>query len=252
MKKTVRVHIADDEPLALIYLTEMITRHPLLCVEKAGSSHKAEKIIEEWSPHICLMDLGLTDINNDELYLPKRHSKSISLIVNSATNDIERAFMAANSGIARMIAKPPDFFVVDFWRLLRDVFLGWCILPVPGNATNPVFRKCCRVVKEEQPRNVSDWANRVGITDTYLRKLWSEHYFLTPKHVLFLYKLYKDVYDYYNEMYLAELNKRAMNKIAYCDGTEWGQRIGYYLLHKNEFAAIRDKSKQTHFPAVVA
>ena len=107
-------------------------------------------------------------------------------------------------------------------------------------------------MKEEQPRNVSDWANRVGITDTYLRKLWSEHYFLTPKHVLFLYKLYRDVYDYYNEMYLAELNKRDMNKTAYCDGTEWGQRIGYYLLHKNEFTVIRDKSKQKHFSAVVA
>ena len=243
LEKTVRVLIVDDEPTVLDHFADMLEEHRLLTVRKAGSSREAEGIIREWRPHLCLCDLGIADMEQDEFYLLRKYSKIFPIIVVSGTSDIERAFKASSFGIAGIFAKPMEFFSVRIWQKFRDVFLERCILPVPENSMNPVFRECCRVLQVKIPKNVADWANKVGITDTYLRKMWSDYYSTSPKHVLFLFKLYMDVFNFYNGMYL-DGNDTKKSGASLFDLNECYQQVSYYLLHRKAFETIRDKESR--------
>ena len=210
-----------------------------MSVQTAESSNQAECIISKWQPHICILDLGLNDVEYDEFFLLKKYARDFPFIIVSAATDIERAFTATNCGAAGMFAKPLDFYSMEVWESFRDVFLERCILPVLENSTNPVFRECCNVLKNDLPRNVVDWANKVGITDTYLRKMWADFCCTSPKHLLFIYKLYKDVFDLCNRQVLSYLNENNLENTNF-DETEWRQRISYYLIHRNTLNKIRE------------
>jgi CheY-like chemotaxis protein len=243
-ENTVRVLIVDDEPLIRSYFSEMISEYPLMSVQTAESSKEAENIISKRQPHICILDLGLNDVECDEFFLLKKYARDFPVIVVSAATDIERAFAATNCGAAGMFAKPLDFYSIELWQFFRDIFLGRCLLPVTEKSAHTVFHNCCEVLINRLPENVAQWANLVGVTDAYLRKMWSEYYMVSPKHILFMFKLYRDVFDYYSKSYLAKINGGEQDEIVFKEA-EWRPRICYYLVNKNTFTAIvNNKSRQ--------
>jgi CheY-like chemotaxis protein len=241
LKKTISVLVVDDDPDQLDFYHEMLSGHPLFTVNKASTSRLAEEAIHSHTPHVCILDLGIDDIDNDEFYLLRKYSELLPFIIISGSTDIARAFHATKLGAVGMMAKPPEMNSPEFWGNLGELFLNRSILPVITDAINPCIGECCRILQNDFPDNVSDWAQKAGITDTYLRKLLTECYSFPPKHVLFIYKFYKDALDYFNKRYLAELDESEPSRIN-INLSECQRQVSYFLQNRKALEAIRDKN----------
>jgi CheY-like chemotaxis protein len=241
LRKTVSLLIVDDDPEQLDFYNEILSGHPLLKVTKASTSRQAKNILCTLMPHICILDLGIDDVENDEFYLLRKYSRKLPFIIMSASVDIERAFTATKIGAAGMIAKPPDINSSEFWYTIGSLFLEQTILPTFTDTMNPCLGECCHILHNEAPQSVSDWAKKAGITDTYLRKLWTDCFACSPKHFLFMYKYYKDAIYYFNGRYLAELNEQEPAAFSR-EVAELQRQENYFLRNKNVLEAIRDKN----------
>ncbi|MBN1308100.1 MAG: response regulator [Chitinispirillaceae bacterium] len=241
LKKTVSLLIVDDEPDLLYYFDELFSDHPLFNVKQAATSRAAEEIIHSCAPHLCLLDLGICDVDGDEFYLLRKYSHRMPFVIISATTDIERVFTATKLGAAGMIAKPPDVGSPGFWSKISDAFLERSILPALTDAFNPCLTECCRILQNDLPDNVSDWAGKAGITDAYLRRLCTETCSFSPKQLLFIYKFYKDAFRYYNEFNLSVINHTEPPPPR-IDRYEYQQQENYFLQHRRVMEAIRDRN----------
>lgn len=243
IQKSVSILFIDDDQNQLEFYDDIFGSYPLYSVLKSSSAECARKIIDSNKPvHLCILDLGISDINNDEFYLLRKYSKKIPFIIMSGSADIERAFEASKLGAAGMIAKPPDIFSPKLWNTISEIFLNKTILPDLSESVNPLLKECCSIIKNRLPESVSDWANLLCITDAYLRKLWSDCFSFSPKHVLFLYSLYKKAFDYYNAVLLTHIGEKSTTQIVNPDVIEHRRTMNYYLQNKEMLDAIRDKN----------
>jgi hypothetical protein len=86
---------------------------------------------------------------------------------------------------------------------------------------------------------VGDWATKTNVTEGYLRRMWSECMTFPPKHVLFLYNIYKRALSYYNSLYLSKIND-SETPASQPDQMKHRRLINYYLQNKRELDAFRD------------
>jgi CheY-like chemotaxis protein len=195
LNKTITVLVVDDEPCHLDFYEDFISGHPIYKIIKAPNAQTAENALHSGVPiHICILDFGIDDINNDECYLLKKYSRQIPFVVISGSADIERAFEASKLGAAGLLAKPVDVTSPVFWDKLSEIFLQKTILPDLSAAVNPIICECCRVLAEDTPETVSEWATKSNITDAYLRRLWSDALHSLPSMYCFCTKLTKALF----------------------------------------------------------
>ena len=245
LEKSITLLVVDDDDEQLDFYDDMISEHPAYNVLKANSAVAAEKHLRsDTPPHLCILDLGIDDIGNDEFFLLKRYGSTVPFVIISGSADMERAFTASKLGAAGMVAKPPDMLSGKFWDQIASVFLNRTILPDVGGMANPVLRICCAILHEDLPENVSDWAGKGNITDTYLRKLWMDCFTVSPKHILFIYKLYKYALSWFNDRYISEVNDGDRRLSAY-NFPGHQQLLNYYLINKRVLDGIRDKHYKT-------
>ena len=239
--KSVTILVVDDDPYLLDYYEDMLSGHPLYTVIKAATAREAESAIRSPSPiHLCILDFGIDDIDNDEYYLLRKYARKMPFVVISGSADMERAFEAARIGAAGMIAKPPDMNAQQFWTKLSDLFLQKTILPDLSSTSNTQLNECCRILIEGTPESVSEWAMEANITDAYLRKLWNDCYTFPPKHVLFMYRVYKSAFAYYNALYNSEINETDPF-LPNIDSAEQNRQMQYYMQNKSMLDGIRDR-----------
>ncbi len=242
LQKSISLLVIDDDQSQLDFYEEMISGHPLYKVTKASSAKDAEqKLKSSFHTHLCILDFGIDDVESDEYYLLKKYSHRLPIVIISGSADLERAFVASNLGAAGMIAKPPEVTSQKFWNTLNKAFLDNVILPATSQNTNPIFVSCCKIIQSYLPESVSDWAIKANITDTYLRRLWSDCYAFPPKHVLFLYRIYKQAFAYFDAHYLNKICNVQIN-ITEPDQEEYRRIKNYYLQSKNELDLLRDKA----------
>lgn len=243
LKRSVSILVVDDEPNLLDFYEEMISGHPLYNVVKASTAGQAEQIIKSNAHiHLSILDFGIDDIGSDEYYLLRKFSQNLPFVIISGSADMERAFEASTLGAANLIAKPPEMTSPKFWNTLSRTFLDKTILPAFSITVNPLLNECCDILRNDLPESVTEWAAKAHITDSYLRKLWNDSTTFPPKHILFLYKIYKNAFSYYNSLYLSEISD-SQTPLPAPDQIEHRRLINYYLQNKRELDAIRDKSR---------
>jgi CheY-like chemotaxis protein len=205
--RSVGVIFIDDNPEQLELYEDLLSEHPLFTVLTAKNAEDAQKILKSGALlHLCVLDMGINDIDHDEFYLIKKFKDKYPFIVISGSMDMEKAFKATKFGAAGMISKPVDVTSCKFWNTLAEVFCTKAIIPALPEDANAKMKLCCDILRKYNPESVSDWAARVNISDTYLRKLWGECFTDSPKLMLLKYKVYYNAFVYHNAMYLAELN----------------------------------------------
>jgi DNA-binding NtrC family response regulator len=81
-QRSIKILVVDDE-FALVDLhLEHLTSYELYDVTCAYNATTADKILSSSKRfHVCMMDLGLYDMNNDEYFLIKKYSPRISFII---------------------------------------------------------------------------------------------------------------------------------------------------------------------------
>jgi CheY-like chemotaxis protein len=242
--KSVSILFIDDEEKQLRYYRDMVSGHALYSVKTAGNAAEAQKILNGGcgdKPHLCVMDLGIDDIGNDEFFLLKRYASRVPFVIVSGSMDMERAFEASRLDAAAMIAKPIQVLSEKFWSTLSTVFLNYSIFPILNSGSNPVLKFCRDVLYNEEPETVSEWATLASISDTYIRKLWAECFTYPPKYILFLYRMYKYSFRFHDAEYVADLNGTESPDLPTDLVEQFKQMIKYYLQNKSELDLIRDK-----------
>ncbi len=237
---SVNILIIDDEPHQLDFYESMLTLHPLYKIHRAANAIEAESFLKSKKIHLCTLDLGINDLKSDEYYLLKQHGSKIPFVIISGSNDIERAFKASSLGAAALLSKPILMTDHRYWNSLHISFLNNTILPTfPLNA-NPILREFRTIIQKDLPESVSDWAAKTNVTDSYLRKIWGECTSSSPKMLLFLYKMYKWAFEWYDSVCIADLNNTPLS-ISEPDSGEHRKMIQYYLHNKNELDMIKDR-----------
>jgi len=144
---------------------------------------EANALLDGGQPfHACIMDLGLTDIDGDELYLLKKFSSSMPFIVLTARHDTKRGFESKDEGARTLVEKETP-------ATLLEVKSATSKNAIRARLDGEQLRHHIDVLMKVRPRNVSEWAAEIGVTDSRLRKAWQHAYRRNPKHVLFLHKL---------------------------------------------------------------
>lgn len=242
--KSVSILFIDDEEKQLQYYRDMVNGHSLYSVKTAGNAAEAQKILKGGSgemPHLCVMDLGIDDIGNDEFFLLKKFASRVPFIIVSGSMDIERAFEASRLEAAAMIAKPIQVLSEKFWSTLSTVFLNYSIYPILNSGSNSVLKNCRDVLYNQEPETVSEWAAMASISDTYIRKLWAECFTYPPKYILFLYRMYKYSFRFHDATYIADLMGTEPPEISLALIEQYKQMIKYYMQNKVELDLIRDR-----------
>ena len=243
--KSVSLLAVDDEPHQREMYRSVICEHSLMRITTVASAGQAKRILDDSSDeiHICLLDLGIDDIDNDEFYLLKEYGSHIPFIIASGARDMERAYLANSLGAAALLAKPVDLLSKKFWTTIQSVFCNKVILPSLIEVVNPMINKCCNILIEQRPATITDWAHCADITNSYLRRTWIECFEIAPKYFHFLYLLYQDVFDYYNKKFLSAYNE-LISEPREPKYIENYRKIKYYLDNKEIFKSVLNKKRK--------
>lgn len=242
--KSVTILFIDDEEKQLQYYRDMVSGHALYTVKTAGNASEAQKYLNGATGdkmHLCVMDLGIDDIGNDEFFLLKKYASRVPFIIVSGSMDMERAFEASRLEAAAMIAKPIQVLSEKFWNTLSTVFLNYSIYPILNSGSNSILKFCRDVLYNEEPETISEWAMRASISDTYIRKIWAECFTYPPKYILFLYRMYKYSFRFHDATYVADLNGTELPDLSSEQVEQYKQMVKYYLQNKAELDQIRDR-----------
>lgn len=193
---TIRVLMVDDQPELLESFLLLAEDLPLLNATGATSAREAWAQIEgPCPPHVCIYDLGLNDISGDEFFLMKHFGSSIAFIVATGRESTQTAFACARRGAFDFVAKPLLYTRFDFWERIHAAFLANVFNLLGYQTVRPVI-SAARILVTNQPQSVTEWASLAGVTETYLRRIWSEHFGSSPKLAHFVRTLYGHAFEY--------------------------------------------------------
>jgi DNA-binding NarL/FixJ family response regulator len=247
LERSIRILVVDDEPALVDVYLEHLNDYPLYNATHAFSAKMADSILSKsHGCHVCLLDLGMNDLNNDEYYLIKKYSPKTSFIIVSARDSLEKGFKAGSCGALAAMKKPVDFFKLDIFDRINEAFSRSIVMPEKINRCKPVIRTAVDVLIATRPDSVQQWAESVGVDERYLRKVWEECYGYLPKHMLWFNRFFYFASLYYNNYYRKKFRiKTAIDDTrvekAGISSDQSDQFIEYFSIHKKNIFRILNR-----------
>ena len=196
--------------------------------------------------HVCLLDLGLKDLDNDEYILIKKYFPKVSFVIVTARDSIEHGFQSAACGACAVLKKPIDFKKGNFLNVINRAFFRSLIMPENPNKCKPVIRDAVEAFISTHNSSVSEWAKSIGIDERYLRMVWTDCYGYQPKLVVWLNKIYRSAFSYYTNIFKSQINPG----ISSCSSPEehapeedTKQLSLFYFNHKSVIDGILSRRK---------
>ncbi|MBD3356606.1 MAG: response regulator [Chitinivibrionales bacterium] len=186
----VRILVVDDEPEICEVYEEILSLCPLYRVDSAASIPEAKALIRKNVYHVCLLDLGLDDLDHDELYLLRKYGRAMKFIIISARKCMETGYLIGCLG-GTVFEKPVKLMAPDIPREINEGFLRFLATPVATAVEEDAYiGRARQALAEKVPENISDWAESVGIGERYLRRKWRDWIGCKLRHSLYLYQVF--------------------------------------------------------------
>ncbi len=241
LDKSVNILLVDDDPEILSVLNEIFKPIGIYTVYQATSSQQAEKILS--SPprtHLCVLDLGITDMKNDEFILLKRFGARVSFIIFTGRPSPAKGFNAHALGAKDVIEKSGDFDSLLFFKKVNYFSLLNIINPKYASTTNDSLSISTELLFERSPQFVSQWAQMMGMTDRALRHIWTKNLGANAKIILSIYQMFETAFDYFEKV----IQKGEDYKIAkIIESGSYRRLEEFFHLHKStisDFIAYGD------------
>ncbi len=237
----VNVLLTDDDPAILALLSETlkpIGPYNLFC---ASTAQQAEKILT--SPprtHLCVLDLGITDIKNDDFVLLKRFGARVSFIIFTGRPSPVKGFDAHALGAKAIIEKKGNFEAIKFLKVVNYFALQNIINPKHSSVINDSLSTSTDLLFEKSPHFVSQWAQMMGMTDRSLRHIWTKNLGANAKIILSTYQMFETALDYFEKVIL-ETEQYKIDKII--QSSTYRRLEEFFHLHKStitDFIAYGD------------
>ncbi|MFP4417901.1 MAG: response regulator [Chitinivibrionales bacterium] len=200
LDNTINLLIVDDDAPIRSLLSQIISPVKLYSIKTASTAGEAEPFLA--SPervHLCVIDLGLRDIEDDEFYLIRRFSDRVAFIIFTGSSSPTKGFHARECGAKAIIEKSPDFDPENFLHTINHYAL-LNILNPRYNLTKDTLSAATEALIEHQPKFVSSWAMHMAITDRELRHIWSKNLGANAKIILSIHQLFRSAFDYYEQL----------------------------------------------------
>jgi FixJ family two-component response regulator len=202
LKHSINICMVDDDPNLLQIYSEILNCYNLYSVVSCSNVSEAELTLSSRQRfHICIMDLGLDDINNDEFYLLKKFSPRTSFIVLTGNASIKKGFECGKYGSLSVFEKPVDFSKIDFINAINRAFIC-SLVSSCSKFHKPVIEKIIEALFIYNPVDIFDWAFNANVTEQYLRRVWNTIYGYQPKYFLWLYRMMHSAFSFYNSEFL--------------------------------------------------
>ena len=148
--------------------------------------------------HVCILDLGINDIENDEFYILRQYARHCSIIVLTGSRSPNKGATCIQLGARAVLEKGASFR----GETLFDIINRCALLNIVNHRYNEnggdTLSYATKVLLEKKPQSVTEWADYMRITDRQLRNLWHTCSGFSAKHVLFLYGLLSHAFEYYS------------------------------------------------------
>jgi CheY-like chemotaxis protein len=240
LERTVNVLVVDDMPEIREMVGGLLDLFGIYSVHRAESTKDAFEIIAQFPKrfHACLFDLGLNDVEGNELHLLEKFGKTIPFIIMSATEDTEKAFECKNKGGKTFVKKATPQFNSKLVSGLNKYALINLICPGYERNEGSVLTKCVDALEETNPHNVSDWAQEVGVIEVRMRKECEQQMTVKPKQALCVFHVFSGMFKHIEKTFddkssmgrfdADECGKALMDSIAY------KKEFEYYLANRQE------------------
>lgn len=235
LEKTVNALLVDDDPGILSMLVETVAPLRLYNINTATSTRKAQPFLEPGGRiHMCVLDLGLADVRDDEFYLLKSYSKLVPFVVLTGALSAGKGFAAGQLGAKDVIQKGPGFDLFGFVKRMNHLTLLHIINPRYRPEAKDSLNQSTKVLFEKSPEFVTDWAVEMGITDRELRYIWKRNLGANAKIILFIYQVYRRAFDYYEKNLLdTRPSGRGADELPRYHADDYRRMEEYYHLHRS-------------------
>ena len=198
LDKSISILIADDDALLLDLYKAYLTMYPLYSVSYATSSHTAKKLLSSKKKfHVCIMDLGMDDVNNDEFFLIKKFVNKTSFIVVTGNDSLKKGFEAKSLGALAALKKPLNLKNDELINDINYAFINSLLLPATQSNCKPVLKEAVATFLTLRPKSVAAWAEAAGIAQQYLGRIWEECLVYNPKYIIRLSKVYALAFSFF-------------------------------------------------------
>ena len=238
LDKTINILIADDEPIILDMLSDVFGEKGLYTIFVANNAKKAlATITSEARIHVCILDLGLRDVNNDEFYLLKTFAPFISFLVHTGTSEPIKGFRCKELGAKFLIDKgnTMNLYAGKFLALVNNFCLQNIINPSYYEKAGGTLNYATEILFSASPTSVTEWAMKAAITDRELRHLWKIKVGITARHALALYTLFSMAFKCIDREIPGKCPQRAC---SISDNDKFEMLRNYYLTHRSAMKKI--------------
>jgi DNA-binding NarL/FixJ family response regulator len=238
LKKTINICIVDDDPQLLSVYSEILQSYNLYTLFPCSGVSDAELLFLSGKRiHVCIMDLGLKNSNNDEFYLLKKYSLNTSFIVVTGKESIKKGFDCGKYGSQSVFEKPIDFTNIDFIKAINTSFIHGLVCG--SRFHKPVLESIGHALLTMNPSDMSEWSMHANVTEQYLRKIWNLIFGYQPKYFLWLYKTFNIAFTIYDILFLQSTGSTEIPSYTKCpDEKELIALERYFYNNKAIFNAI--------------
>ncbi|HLV31840.1 MAG TPA: response regulator [Chitinispirillaceae bacterium] len=195
---TINIMIIEDESFQAELITEILEPVQLFSLYTVTTNKEAVSLFRSGKRfHVCILDLGISDIDNDEFYILRNYTNHCSVIVRTGSDSPKKGATCIQLGAKTVIEKGTMFDTCKFYQIVSRNALLNIVNFRYNESSGDTLNLATKVLFEKNPDTVTQWADYMRITDRQLRNLWRTGSGFGAKQVLSLYHLFKDAFNYY-------------------------------------------------------
>jgi CheY-like chemotaxis protein len=240
LKQTVNILLVDDSPLITSWISGMLELLDLYYISVASSTAEAVTILEtgEKRYHVCVVDLGMSDVENNEFYLMDNYGKKMPFIVITARSDTERGFKCGSRGVKEILLKDSR----DFERRLLSTINKYALKSIicPKFCENPstTLIRFIECLDQKKPASVNEWVAYLKMDERYFRSEWEKYVGMMPKHSLCIFYLFSETFKYIEKVNIkgsiAKADSDILELIKKLDASSCFKRCKEYFLQNEQ------------------
>lgn len=198
-KGIINLLIVDDNSDFIIFLKELFSFIPLYAVHSSMTCGDALLLLKSGKRfHLCILDLGIIDVDNDEFYLLRQYAHYCSIIVLTGSDSPSKGAACIQLGAREVIEKGADINVRSFLEIVNyNAIINIINQRYMGNTACDTLSFATKILLEKKPQSVTEWAEQMRISDRQLRNLWHTGSGFSAKHVITMFTFFTQAFHYF-------------------------------------------------------
>jgi DNA-binding NarL/FixJ family response regulator len=226
LDNSLNVLVVDDDAGVRSLITGVLESVRLYCIKTASCAAEAQKILKSSGRiHLCVFDLGLSDVGNDEYHLLRTYGARVPFVIFTGCSSPARGFAARELGARDILEKSPDFKTAEFLKKINRHVLANTVNPAM-NSLNDTISASVKALFDYSPETVSQWAQNLGITDRELRHIWRTRLGANAKIILSIYQIYSSAFLWYERTEAGKIGRLSVS-------AGYSRLEDYYHMHRS-------------------